>query len=152
MPVRSGGSRHRRQGSGRTSKAAPAPPDAPAFACAADLHAYLAPRLRRRTEERFVVLCCDVKNHIVAEREVSRGILDASLVHPREVFAFAVREAAATVVLAHNHPSGDPEPSDEDVALTKRLAEAGALLGIPVLDHLVIGARGFVSFQERGWL
>jgi DNA repair protein RadC len=130
--------------------ASPAADDAPAFARAADIHAYLAPRLRRLAQERFVVCCCDVKNRVIAEREISRGILDASLVHPREVFGFAVREGAATVVLAHNHPSGDPEPSDEDVALTRRLAEAGVLIGIPVLDHVIIGARGYVSLSERG--
>jgi DNA repair protein RadC len=122
----------------------------PGFARAADIYARVGPTLRRRSQESFLVLLCDVKNRVTAEREISRGTLDASLVHPREVFGCAVREAAASVVLAHNHPSGDPEPSDEDIELTHRLCQAGRLLGIPVLDHIIVGDGRFVSLAERG--
>ncbi|MHC5019424.1 MAG: RadC family protein [Planctomycetota bacterium] len=122
------------------------------FTGAADVFARMGPRLARRRQESFVVLCCDVKNRVIAEREITRGTLDASLVHPRDVFGTAVREAAAALILVHNHPSGDPEPSAEDVALTRRLADAGELMGIPVLDHVVIGAGRYVSLAERGVL
>lgn len=125
---------------------------APGLAGAADVFARLAPRLARRTQESFLILCCDVKNRVVAEREITRGTLDASLVHPRDVFGTAVKEAAAAIILVHNHPSGDPEPSAEDIALTRRLADAGDLMGIPVLDHVVIGAGRYVSLAERGVL
>jgi DNA repair protein RadC len=83
---------------------------------------------------------------------VSRGSLNASIVHPREVFRPAIISSAASIVLAHNHPSGDPEPSDEDISITRRLAQVGELLGIPVLDHVVIAKRGFVSLRARGQL
>ncbi len=98
------------------------------------------------------MLCSDVKNRVIAEREITRGTLDASLVHPRDVFGTAVQEAAASIIVVHNHPSGDPEPSAEDIALTRRLADAGDLMGIPVLDHVVIGATTYVSLAERGVL
>ena len=81
---------------------------------------------------------------------ISRGTLNASLVHPREVFRPAILASAAAIILVHNHPSGDPEPSDEDVSLTKRLVKAGEILGIEVLDHLVVAKRGFVSLRARG--
>ena len=80
---------------------------------------------------------------------VSVGSLNASIVHPREVFKPAVIQSAASVVLVHNHPSGDPEPSEEDISITKRLVEAGELLGIGVLDHVIIASRGTVSFRAR---
>ena len=83
---------------------------------------------------------------------ISQGTLTASLVHPREVFRPALRDAAAAVVLVHNHPSGDPTPSREDREITQRLAEAGELLGIPVLDHVVVAERGYASLREDGAL
>lgn len=83
---------------------------------------------------------------------VSRGSLNASIVHPREVFRPAILGSAASVILVHNHPSGDPEPSEEDLSITRRLAQVGELLGIPVLDHVVVGKRGFVSLRARGQL
>src|SRR5262249_12619258 len=89
--------------------------------------------------ERFFVLCVDGRNRLMAELRVSEGTLTAALVHPREVFAPAIRLAAAALVLVHNHPSGDPSPSAEDTALTDRLRRAGELLGIRVLDHVVVG-------------
>ncbi len=117
-----------------------------------DAYRHVAPRLRRKSQETFLVLLLDTRNRVTGERPISRGTLDASLVHPRDVFREAIRESAAGIVLAHNHPSGDPEPSAEDVALTRRLAEAGRLLSIPVVDHLVVGHASYVSFVERGLL
>jgi DNA repair protein RadC len=109
-------------------------------------------RLRRCRQERFLTLLVDTRHRLVAEVEVSRGSLNQSLVHPREVFAPAVRESAAAVLALHNHPSGDPLPSREDHEVTRRLAEAGEILGIRLLDHVVIGGDRFVSFAREGWL
>jgi len=92
----------------------------------------------------------DGKNRVIREICVSEGILTASLVHPREVFVPAIRESAAGIVLVHNHPSGDPEPSPEDLEVTHRLTAVGELIGIRVLDHVVIGDGRYVSFLERG--
>jgi DNA repair protein RadC len=89
---------------------------------------------------------------VTRELVVTRGILDASVVHPREVFRAAITESAAAVILVHNHPSGDPTPSPEDRAVTLQLAAAGRTLGIPVLDHVVVGDGRFVSFVEAGLL
>lgn len=102
--------------------------------------------------EVFGMLCLSTKNRVIAYHEVSRGTLDATLVHPREVFKAALLANAASVILAHNHPSGDPTPSPDDAALTARLATAGTLLGVPVLDHLVIGDGRTFSFRDAGRL
>jgi DNA repair protein RadC len=113
---------------------------------------YLLPRYSCRPVETFGLLALDVRRRLRHETVVSVGCLTASLVHPREVFQEAVVSRAASLVLFHNHPSGDPEPSAEDLALTRRLAAAGSLMGIEVLDHLVLGAGRFVSLRERGVL
>ena len=105
-----------------------------------------------RPVETFGLLALDVRHRLKHEAVISVGCLTSSLVHPREVFQEAVVARAAALVLFHNHPSGDPEPSAEDVALTRRLAAAGTLMGIEVLDHLVLGAGRFVSLKERGVL
>lgn len=99
--------------------------------------------------EHFVVFALNARGVPLSSRVVSVGSLNASIVHPREVFVHAVRERACSLIVAHNHPSGDPTPSEEDVAITRRLIEAGHLLGIEVLDHVVIGGRGYVSHRER---
>ena len=112
----------------------------------------LAFDLRRSHRERFIALYLDARHRILLRRTVSVGTLTASLVHPREVFAPALRCRAAALVAVHNHPSGDPEPSPEDIALTDRLREAGRIIGIELLDHVVVGRDGYVSFRERGWL
>lgn len=117
-----------------------------------DVYARLSPQLRDRRQEEFWALYLDSQNRVLAERCITIGLLNSSLVHPREVFAPALSHAAASLILAHNHPSGDPEPSAEDVAVTAHLVESGRLLGIPVRDHVVLGAHGYVSLMERGML
>ncbi len=109
----------------------------------------MAPRLRGREREVFSVLIVDGKHRLLAVEEVSEGTLTTSLVHPREVFRPALRRGAAALVAVHNHPSGDPEPSAEDVEVTRRLLDAGRLLGVPLLDHVVLGRGAFVSLRER---
>lgn len=117
-----------------------------------DVYRYLAPRLGHLPCEVFYALYLDTKGRLLFECEISRGTLSASLVHPREVFAPALQRRAAAVLVAHNHPSGDPEPSAEDRTTTRRLQRAGRLLGIELLDHIVIGSGSFQSFLEEGWL
>ncbi|MEX5213510.1 MAG: DNA repair protein RadC [Nitrospiraceae bacterium] len=114
-------------------------------------HAY-APQLRDLRHETFRLLLLDAKHALIRETVISEGTLTASLVHPREVFSVAVLESAAAVICVHNHPSGDPTPSAEDRTLTRRLQEAGEVLGIPVLDHIVIGDGRYVSFADQGWM
>jgi len=114
--------------------------------------AHFGPRLRALRQEVFSVLLLDSRHRLIREVEVSRGSLNQSLVHPREVFAPAVREAAAAILVVHNHPSGDPRPSREDHEVTRRLARAGEVLGVPVLDHVVVATGGYTSFAESGWL
>ncbi|MFD1955369.1 DNA repair protein RadC [Paenibacillus thailandensis] len=108
--------------------------------------------LRLLKKEHFVCLFLNTKNHIIARETLSIGTLNASLVHPREVFRAAIKHNSASLICVHNHPSGDPTPSAEDIGLTKRLMEAGELVGIEVLDHLVIGDGRFVSLKEHGYM
>ena len=100
--------------------------------------------------ERFVALALSSKNHVIAVLPVSSGSLNAAIVHPRELFQRAILANSAALIVAHNHPSGDPLPSPEDIALTRKLVEAGELLDIPVLDHVILGYAKYVSFKERG--
>ncbi len=117
-----------------------------------DVVRYLGPRMSGLRRECFHALHLDAKGRLLWEERVSEGTLTASLVHPREVFAPAILHRAAAVVVAHNHPSGDPEPSAEDRATTRRLQRAGRLLGIELLDHVIVGAGAYISFLEKGWL
>lgn len=117
-----------------------------------DVHRRLGPVLRDRTQEEFWALYLDTQNRVLAERRLTVGLLNTSLVHPREVFAPALAAAAASVILAHNHPSGDPEPSREDAEVTRQLVASGELLGVPVRDHVVLGDGRWVSLMERGML
>jgi DNA repair protein RadC len=103
-----------------------------------------------KAKEHFKLVLLNVRNVILDISTISVGTVNASLVHPREVFKKAIAHGASSVVLAHNHPSGNPEPSEDDVKLTQRLAEAGRLLGIEVLDHIIVTTKQFVSFKERG--
>ena len=114
---------------------------------AADL---LMEELRHLREEHFVCLFLNTKNQVIGRQTLSIGSLNASIVHPREVFKAAIRRSSASILCAHNHPSGDPTPSAEDVQLTRRLADAGQLIGIELLDHLVIGDNRFISLKEMG--
>lgn len=98
--------------------------------------------------EVFAMLCLTTKHRVIAYHEVSRGTLDATLVHPREVFKAALLANAAAVIICHNHPSGDPSPTIDDLDVTRRLVSTGELLGIPVLDHIVVGDGRYVSFKE----
>ncbi len=124
----------------------------PVFRTPADAARYLLPRYGARPVETFGLLALDVRHRLKREAVISVGCLTASLVHPREVFQEAVVSRAAALVLFHNHPSGDPEPSAEDASLTRRLAAAGSLMGIEILDHLVLGAGRYVSLKDRGIL
>ena len=117
-----------------------------------DAAEYVMEELRYLKKEHFVCLFLNTKNHIIARETLSMGTLNASLVHPREVFRAAIKYSSASIICAHNHPSGDPAPSPEDISLTKRLVEAGQLVGIEVLDHLIIGDGRFVSLKEQGHL
>ncbi len=113
------------------------------------VHELMAPEIRGLQRETFHALLLDGKHRLQRRHRVSEGTLTSSLVHPREVFGPALRESAAALIVVHNHPSGDPEPSAEDVAVTRRLIEAGQLLGVPLLDHVVVAAEGYVSIRER---
>jgi DNA repair protein RadC len=117
-----------------------------------DVFRHFHARLRDEAQERFVVLLLDGRHRVLREEVISQGTLTASLVHPREVFRPALREAAAALVLVHNHPSGDPTPSHEDRVVTTRLQQAGEVLGIPVLDHVIVADQGFVSLRDEGLL
>ncbi|MDD4601196.1 hypothetical protein SDC9_09035 [bioreactor metagenome] len=113
--------------------------------------AYLMmPRLRFETKEQFIALMLSTKNHVLATPVISLGTLNASIVHPREVFRQAINYSAAAVILVHNHPSGDPSPSKEDIDLTARMVDAGKILGISILDHVIIGDKRYVSLKEKG--
>lgn len=110
----------------------------------------LMARLRYETREHFIILLLSTKNHVLATPTISIGSLNASIVHPRELFREVINHSAASVILAHNHPSGDPTPSPEDIGLTRKLIDAGKILEIPVLDHIIIGDNKYVSLKEKG--
>ena len=114
-----------------------------------DVAAIMRPVIEVLAEERMYVMLLSTKNRVNAIQEVSVGSLNASVVHPREIFKAAILSNAAALILVHNHPSGDPTPSPEDVHLTKKLIEAGLLLDIPVLDHVIMGDR-YKSLKEMG--
>jgi len=122
------------------------------FTSSAEVFRHYHERLRDRRKELFLALLLDSKNRVLREVQVSEGSLTASIVHPREVFAPVVRESAAAVLFVHNHPSGDPTPSREDIEITARLRDAGELMGVRVLDHIIIGSGDYVSFADRGLL
>ncbi len=111
---------------------------------------YFHHEFRDCRKEYFLVLLLDGKNRIIRRVQISEGSLNQSIVHPREVFSPAVKESAAAMILVHNHPTGDPAPSSEDIAVTRRLKEAGEIMGIKVLDHIIVGDGEYLSFVERG--
>jgi DNA repair protein RadC len=114
-----------------------------------DVVAEVRSRLKGKKKEHFWVICLDTRNRLINCKPVSIGSLDTSIVHPREVFKEAVSSSAASVIFVHNHPSGDPEPSKEDIELTKRLAKAGEIVGIDVLDHIIVCDKSYLSLKAK---
>jgi DNA repair protein RadC len=117
-----------------------------------DVSLYMMDEMRHLQQEHFVCLYLNTKNQVIHKQTIFIGSLNASIVHPREVFKEAFRYSAASIVCLHNHPSGDPGPSREDIDVTKRLSECGKMLGIELLDHVIIGDNRFCSLKEKGYL
>jgi len=113
---------------------------------------YVMEELRFLTQEHFVCLFLNTKNEVIHKQTIFIGSLNASIVHPRELFKEAFRRSAASMICLHNHPSGNPEPSREDIEVTRRLVECGRILGVDVLDHIIIGDKRYVSLKEKGYL
>jgi len=128
------------------------PAERPLLAAPSEVAAHLLPRYGAHPVERFGVVLLDTRQRLLRTRIVSEGTLDTSLAHPREVFRAAVAGGAGSVIVFHNHPSGDPEPSRDDHALTVRLARSGVLVGVPLLDHLILADGAYWSFREHGFL
>ncbi len=122
------------------------------FNSSRDIFKHFQQQLSQQKQEQFIIVLLDNKHRYLAEEDVSKGILNKSLVHPREVFASAIEHRAAAMICIHNHPSGDPEPSKEDLRITERLVEVGKLVGIPVLDHVIVGHESYTSFADKGIL
>jgi DNA repair protein RadC len=116
----------------------------------ADVAHRMIPLLRDRPTEVFYVITLDAKNSLKGEIEVSHGTLNASLVHPREVYKAAIDDVAASIIVVHNHPSGNPEPSREDIEITRQLADTGKIVGIPLHDHLIVAGNMYTSLAEKG--
>lgn len=113
---------------------------------------FIMEEMRDLKQEHFICLFLNTKNQVLHRQTIFIGSLNASIVHPREVFKEAVKRSAASIICAHNHPSGDPTPSQEDIQVTHRLKECGKMIGIELLDHIVIGDRTFISLKEKGYL
>lgn len=113
---------------------------------------YVMEEMRFLTQEHFVCLFLNTKNEVIHKQTIFIGSLNASIVHPRELFKEAFRRSAASMICLHNHPSGHPEPSREDIEVTRRLVECGRILGVDVLDHIIIGDKRYVSLKEKGYL
>lgn len=123
-----------------------------AVTCPEDAADYALPRFRYEEREHFAVILLNVKNHILSMPVISIGSLTASVVHPREVFRAAIQQTAASMILVHNHPSGDPSPSREDIDITNRLVAVGRVMDIPVLDHIILGNDNYISLREKGMI
>ena len=115
-----------------------------------DVYRRIYPKMREQKKELFIELCLDTKNQVIKEETISVGSLNANIVHPREVFKLALAESAAHIIVAHNHPSGDPTPSREDIEITKKLVQTGNIMGITLLDHIIIGDGRHFSMKEAG--
>ncbi|ASV68833.1 DNA repair protein RadC [Cytobacillus sp. FSL W7-1323] len=113
---------------------------------------YVMNEMRFLSQEHFVCLYLNTKNQVLSKQTIFIGSLNASIVHPREVYKEAFRQSAASIICLHNHPSGDPTPSREDIDVTKRLTECGKIIGIDILDHIIIGEKKFVSLKEKGYI
>ncbi len=110
---------------------------------------FMGPKLRGEQKECFCTLALDSRNRLLGDERVSVGTINSTMAHPREVFDKAIRVKAAGIVVVHNHPSGDPQPSDDDIRLTRRLAEAGKVVGIPLQDHVIVAGQNYYSFRAR---
>ncbi len=117
-----------------------------------DVQSFMKAKMKHLTHEEFRVVLVNTKNHVIKDLTVSMGSLNASIVHPREAFKDAIKHSAASMILVHNHPSGNTKPSNEDILITKRLVEVGELIGIKILDHLIIGGNDYFSFKENDYL
>ena len=117
-----------------------------------DVYAFMYHKMREQKREKFITLYLDTKNQVLKEEVISIGSLNASIVHPREVFRFALELSSASLIMIHNHPSGDPSPSREDIIVTEKLCYGGKLLGIDVLDHIIIGEGRYVSLKDEGFI
>lgn len=124
----------------------------PVFSSSYWVYSYFAPRFKNVKKETFLCALLDTKNRFIREVKVSEGTLTNSLIHPREAFKEAIKESAASIIFVHNHPSGDPEPSKDDMVVTERLKATGDIIGINVLDHVIIGDGKYVSLKEKGML
>jgi DNA repair protein RadC len=124
--------------------------DKPVVKTPEDVVNLVGSRLKGKKKEYFLAILLDMRNQLIKIAEISVGSLEASIVHPREVFKEAISASAASVIFAHNHPSGVPEASEDDINLTKRLAKAGEIVGIEVLDHIIIGDKNFLSLKREG--
>ncbi|NMB35898.1 MAG: DNA repair protein RadC [Firmicutes bacterium] len=113
---------------------------------------FLMEEMRYYRKEYFKIILLDTKNQIISLEDISVGSLNSSIVHPREIFNVPIKKSAAAIILVHNHPSGDPHPSREDLDVTTRLVDAGKILGISVLDHIIVGEKSYFSFKEKGLL
>lgn len=127
-------------------------PPTPRIGSPSDVLRIIGPTLRDLSVEEFHLLALDTRSRVLRDVLVTRGLLDSSLVHPREVFRAAIAEAAAGIILVHNHPSGDPTPSAEDRAVTRQLVAAGRLLDVPVHDHVIVAGDRYISFATAGLL
>jgi DNA repair protein RadC len=115
-----------------------------------DVYNLTSGKLKDKKKEYFLAVLLDTRNHLIKLAEISIGSLDGSVVHPREVFKEAISATAASIIFVHNHPSGDTEPSEDDIGLTKRLAGAGEIVGIDVLDHVIVGGKNYTSMKREG--
>ena len=124
--------------------------DKPLVKTPEDVASLVRARLKGKKKEHFLALLLDTRNQLIKVSQISIGSLDTSIVHPREVFKEAISASAASVIFVHNHPSGDPESSEDDIKLTKRLVQAGEIVGIDVLDHIIIGDKNYRSLKREG--
>ncbi len=114
-----------------------------------DIAEIFIPLLRDEVKEKFIVVCLNTANRIIKQEIISIGNLNSSVVHPREIFKVAIDSSAANIILIHNHPSGNPDPSNEDIAITKKIAESGKIMDIPVFDHIIVAGSTYTSFVEK---
>ena len=126
-----------------------APNNTPVIQGPEDVSKFFIPKLLHQTKEHFMLALLNTKNRIIASPTISIGSLSASVVHPREIFREAIKYPCAAIILIHNHPSGDPNPSREDIAVTERLVKAGKIMDIPILDHIIIAQQNYLSMKEK---